>query len=77
MAADRFPSTDDARAANSPVRHAYRVLTDEEKERVSKVKDAGEAFLDLLATLPQGREVALARTKIEEAIMWATKGIIA
>ena len=34
-----IPSTDDARVANSPMRHAYRVLTDAEKSQVAAIKD--------------------------------------
>lgn len=73
---DTIPSTDDARVANSPVRHACRVLSEAEKARVEAIKDLGQAFLDELAP-HQGREFALARTKIEEAVMWAVKGITA
>ncbi|MET4128395.1 hypothetical protein [Roseovarius sp. MBR-6] len=73
---DTIPSTDDARVANSPVRHAYRVLSEAEKAQMAAIKDLGEAFLDALAP-HQGREFAIARTKIEEAVMWAVKGITA
>ena len=72
--AAKIDSTDDARAENSPVRHAYRVLSEEEKARVAALKDHGQAFLDSIAS-DQGREFALARTKIEEAVMWAVKGL--
>ena len=77
MTSTHIPSTDDARVANSPVRHQYRVLTDAEKSQVAAVKDVGEDFLALLDDLPKSREVSLARTKIEEAVMWAVKGITA
>lgn len=76
MKPDLIPGTDDARVENSPVRHAYRVLTDEEKDEVAAIKDAGQAMLDLLAPY-QTREAALARTKVEEAVMWAVRGITA
>lgn len=72
---DQIESTDDARVENSPLRHQYRVLSEEEKEQVSIVKGLGEMFLAKLEELPQGRETSLARTKIEEAVMWAVKGI--
>ena len=67
-------STDDARATNSPVRHNYRKLSDIEKARMTAIKDMGQAFLDEIA-FDQGREFAIARTKMEEAVMWAVKGI--
>jgi hypothetical protein len=71
---DRIPSTDDARVANSPVRHSYRALSDTEKARMSAIKDMGDAFLTEISN-DQGREFSIARTRIEEAVMWAVKGI--
>jgi hypothetical protein len=65
----------DARTINNTARHQYRVLSDVEKASMVAVKDAGLAFLTLLDGLKSGREAALARTKIEEAVMWAVKGI--
>lgn len=72
---DRFPSTDDARTANSPMRHSYRPLSDEEKAQMDEVKDAGQALLDLIGSLGVSRELSIARTKIEEAVMWAVKHV--
>lgn len=71
---DTIKSTDDARVANSPVRHAYRTLSDAEKRRISDIKDLGDAFLTEIAS-DEGREFSLARTRIEEAVMWAVKGL--
>jgi len=71
-------SASDARTANNTVRHQYRVLSDPEKLAMVAVKDAGEAFLATLDKFCQpGRETSLARTKAEEAVMWAVKGITA
>ena len=72
---ERIPGTDDARIANSPMRHSYRALSDAEKEAVARIKDLGETFLALLDTRPASRELSLARTKIEEAVMWAVKDV--
>ena len=36
-------------------------------------KDAAASFYNLLDTVPQSREASIARTKLDEAIMWATK----
>lgn len=72
-----IPSESDARTANNGVRHGYRELSAEEKQHMVDVKDLGAAFLTKLSALPQGRETALARTKIEEAVMWAVKGLTA
>lgn len=59
------------------MRHQYRILSDEEKAYMLKIKDAGLAFLDLVGSLPPTRETSLAKTKIEEAVMWAVKSITA
>jgi len=69
-------STSDERTVNNTMRHQYRVLTDAEKAEMQAIKDEGLKFLELVNGLSkQGRETALARTKIEEAVMWAVKGI--
>lgn len=77
-------STSDARTVNNTMRHAYRVLSDEEKAMMSRLKDVGGEFLALLhqagGTNPDGdrlasRELSLAQTKIEEAVMWAVKHV--
>lgn len=71
-------STSDGRVVNNTLRHQYRVLSEEEKARVQAIKDAGESFLALLNhAAPVGRECSIARTKIEEAMMWAVKGVTA
>jgi len=68
-------STSDERVVNNVVRHEYRVLTDEEKMRMKDIKDTGLEFLDYLDILTPCREVSLAKTKVEEAVMWAVKAI--
>lgn len=76
-------SETDNRTVNNGVRHQYRVLTETEKVDMVAIKDAGAEFLHQLDTVAShysgntapGRELALARTKIEEAVMWAVKGI--
>lgn len=71
-----IPSTSDQRVANNAVRHQYRVLSESEKASMLAVKDAGLAFLEVLeAHCTPGRETSLARTKAEECVMWAVKGI--
>lgn len=70
---DTIKSPNDARVANSPVRHAPRVLSEAGKRRMSTIKDLGEAFLSGIAP-DQGREFIRARTRGEEAIMCAGKG---
>lgn len=68
-------STSDTRVVNNTMRHAYRVLSDAEKAQMAAIKDAGLAFHDLIGSLGVSREVSLAKTKVEEAVMWAVKHI--
>ena len=77
---DKVDSTSDERVVNNVMRHGYRVLTDLEKEEMQAIKDAGLDFYELInkITLKSGgstRELALAKTKVEEAVMWAVKHI--
>jgi len=59
------------------MRHQYRVLNDAEKQNMQKVKDMGLEFHNFIAGLGNSREVSLAKTKVEEAVMWAVKHITA
>lgn len=69
-------SESDERTRNNDVRHQYRTLTDEEKKAMVAVKDAGLLLLQTLDLYCHpGRELSLAKTKAEEAVMWAVKGI--
>jgi hypothetical protein len=68
-------SSSDQRTVNNVMRHEYRVLTDVEKAQMAAIKDQGLEFLVLVEALGGSRELSLARTKIEEAVMWAVKHI--
>jgi len=68
-------STSDARTINNVMRHEYKVLSDGEKNGMQRVKDDGLAFYELIGSFGQSRELSLAKTKIEEAVMWAVKHI--
>ena len=70
-------STSDARTVNNTMRHAYRVLSDAEKANMQSIKDKGAEFHELVSGMGQTREISLAKTKIEEAVMWAVKSITA
>jgi len=73
---ERVESSSDERTVNNDVRHQYRVLSDKEKAAMVRIKDLGLEFLTAIDDcIPQGRENSLARTKIEEAVMWAVKGL--
>jgi hypothetical protein len=70
-------STSDNRTVNNVMRHAYRVLSDDEKAAMQKIKDDGLAFHEFIASLGQSRELSVSKTKVEEAVMWAVKHITA
>lgn len=79
-------STSNARAENSPVRHKYRVLSDEEKQQMSDLKDLGATFIAKLhevgGTDPENdsfasRDLALANTHAEDAVMRAVRHVTA
>ena len=64
----------------APFRPVYRQLQAEESDAVASIKDKAADMWDALnaaSTLPNinARCLALARTKLEEAVMWATKAI--
>lgn len=71
----------DDRTANNAVRHQYRVLSDNEKADMVAIKDVGADFLRHIETLETrrgpSRELSLAKTKVEEAVMWAVKHVTA
>ena len=66
-------STSDERTTNNAMRHQYRILSEEEKAQMMAIKDAGQALYDTIATAGKSRELSLALTKTEEAVMWAVK----
>jgi hypothetical protein len=79
-----IPSTSDERVVNNVMRHNYRVLSAEEKLVMEQLKDTGLHFIQALhrigGTDPNGerqgsRELLIAQTKIEEAVMWAVKHV--
>jgi len=68
-------SESDNRTANNAVRYQYRVLSDAEKARMLAIKDAGAALLNLIEAEGASRELSIAKTKTEEAVMWAVKHV--
>ena len=74
-------SAGDDRTANNAVRHEYRVLSDAEKAAMVWLKDSGAAFIGYCGEMRDNgtspRELSIAITKIEEAVMWAVKAITA
>ena len=60
------------------MRHEYKELSIEDKAAMARVKDYGldfYTFCNLLGGDTSSRELSIAKTKIEEAVMWATKHI--
>lgn len=57
------------------VRAEYRELEAEQSFQIASIKEIGQELIDLLNTLPESRELALAKTRVEEAVMWAVKGV--
>lgn len=68
-------STSDERTVNNVMRHAYRVLSDEEKSQMQALKDKGLELHQLIESIGKSRELSLALTKTEEAVMWGVKHI--
>lgn len=59
----------------SVFRKEYRELTEDEKAHVENVKTAAEVLYDHIEAMKDGREKSIAKTKLEESVMWAVKGI--
>lgn len=57
------------------MRQEYRALSDAEKEQMEKIKSLGAEFHSFVVEIGASRELSLAKTKIEEAVMWAVKHI--
>lgn len=68
-------STSDDRTANNVVRHEYRILSDEEKGQMKRLKDLGLAFIEACDEVGESREMSLAKTNAEQAVMWAVKHV--
>lgn len=64
---------------NNVMRRKQRALTDREKEQIQQIKDMGTIFHDYLTSLApvcgDSRELAIAKTKLEESVMWAVKHV--
>ena len=65
-------------AANDTMRrNALVALSGDDVARIEQVKLFGQEFHDKLSDLGASRELSLAKTKVEEAVMWAVKHITA
>ena len=71
----RVDCTSDDRTVNNVMRHQYKILTSEEKGQMQAVKDAGLAFWEMIDRMGQSRDLSLAKTHIEDAVMRAVRHI--
>ena len=74
---ERVDSASGDRTANNAERHTYRVLSDAEKQQMVDLKDIGAAFITKCNEIGKSRELALAITNTEQAVMWAVKHVTA
>ena len=70
-------SESDERVKNNVMRHEYRVLSENEKHCMRVIKDRGLELYEFIDKIAEGsggsRELSLAKTKLEECVMWAVK----
>lgn len=57
------------------MRQAYKPLSESEQALMLDIKNFGQQFYDLLTNIGSSRELSRAKTKIEEAVMWAVKHV--
>jgi hypothetical protein len=56
----------------------YKTLSDQDKATVREIKFQANALLMTIAAhVSESREKSIAKTKLEECVMWAVKGITA
>lgn len=68
-------STSDERTVNNVMRHQYKVLGEDEKFQMQRIKDLGLEMHEYISGMGSSRELSLALTKVEEAVMWSVKFI--
>lgn len=81
---DKVQSESDDRTTNNAVRHAYRVLSEAEKQQMLEIKDLGATFIAKLHEIGgtkatedrfASRNLSLANTHAEDAVMRAVRHI--
>ena len=80
MTDDFYDSTDDARTqtGGNDVRQKYRTLSDDEKEAMTRLKNAGQHLIDEIEILcPGTRAAELAVERAQESVMWAVRDVTA
>ena len=74
---DMVSSTSDERVVNNVMRHEYKVLSEMEKAQMQYIKDAGLNLHEFIESLGSSRELSIAKTKLEEVVMWTVKHLTA
>ena len=57
------------------MRIQYKVLDDKSLNDMHKIKSDAADLYDCIDELGESRELSIAKTKLEEVVMWATKHI--
>ena len=57
-------------------RKTYVKLSDENTNLIRRIKATAEVLEELFLEIESSREMSLAKTNLEQSIMWATKAIV-
>ena len=57
------------------MRRDYKTLSEVKQMQVKGIKDICQSFWDACDSIGTSRELSIAKERIEEAAMWAVKGI--
>ncbi len=60
---------------NDKMNKVSKQLTEDQIGNISLIKGLGNSFYESLCFIDDCRETELAKTKLEECVMWAVKGI--
>jgi hypothetical protein len=58
-------------------RKVYTEVSQANKDQIAIVKDFAQQLESSFACIPASREMSIARTKLEESVMWAVKALTA
>lgn len=70
-----YNSTDDERTSVNVMRHEDRTLSEEEKLQMKEIKDLGQEFVDACNRIGKSRDLSLAITYVENAVMRAVRHV--
>ena len=58
------------------MRKKYIAPLPRQMDNMNRLKSLGEEFVKACDQIGEGRELSLAKTNMEQAVMWASKGIM-